>query len=83
MFKDCFVLFCFSNFTNIIDSSALGNGYRCGFLGVLHLEVFTQRLEQEFGVSVLNTSPSVPYRCKHNENDGFSISNYINSNYER
>ena len=44
-------------------SSALGNGYRCGFLGVLHMEVFTQRLEQEFGVSVLNTAPSVPYIC--------------------
>ena len=43
-------------------SSALGNGYRCGFLGVLHMEVFTQRLEQEFGISALNTSPSVPYK---------------------
>lgn len=49
---------------NNFHSSALGNGYRCGFLGVLHLEVFTQRLEQEFGIAALNTAPSVPYKCK-------------------
>ncbi len=44
------------------SSPALGSGWRLGFLGVLHMEVFSQRLEQEYGASVVLTSPSVPYR---------------------
>jgi len=43
-------------------SPVLGSGYRCGFLGLLHLDVFRQRLETEHGVAVLATSPTVPYR---------------------
>ncbi len=35
---------------------------RCGFLGMLHLEVFMQRLEQEHGIAVVTTTPTVPYR---------------------
>ena len=42
-------------------STALGVGFRCGFLGMLHMEVFTQRLEEEFGASVIVTAPTVPY----------------------
>lgn len=42
-------------------STALGSGFRCGFLGQLHLEVFTQRLEDEFGTSLISTAPSVSY----------------------
>lgn len=42
-------------------SSSLGSGLRCGFLGYLHMEVFIQRLQDEFGISVVMTSPSVPY----------------------
>ena len=42
-------------------STALGLGLRCGFLGVLHMEVFVQRLEDEHGVGVLATTPLVPY----------------------
>ena len=43
------------------SSAALGMGLRVGFLGLLHLDVFCSRLEQEFGASVLKTAPTVPY----------------------
>ncbi|CAM6084063.1 unnamed protein product [Calypogeia fissa] len=42
-------------------SGALGLGFRCGFLGLLHMDVFNQRLEQEFGAQVISTTPTVPY----------------------
>jgi GTP-binding protein LepA len=45
------------------QSLALGSGFRIGFLGMLHLDVFTQRLEDEYDQQILITSPSVPYRC--------------------
>jgi len=44
------------------SSAALGVGFRIGFLGVLHMEVFTQRLEQDFQARVIITSPTVPYQ---------------------
>lgn len=44
-------------------SKALGQGLRCGFLGLLHMDVFSQRLEQEYGIDVLVTSPTVPYKA--------------------
>jgi hypothetical protein len=45
-------------------SKALGQGLRCGFLGLLHMDVFVQRLEQEYNVDVLVTSPTVPFKAK-------------------
>ncbi|XP_049777160.1 translation factor GUF1 homolog, mitochondrial isoform X2 [Schistocerca cancellata] len=48
-----------------VDSSpALGQGWRLGFLGLLHLEVFSQRLEQEYGAQAVLTAPSVTYKAK-------------------
>ena len=43
------------------QSSSLGAGLRCGFLGFLHMEVFNQRLHDEFGMDIVMTTPSVPY----------------------
>lgn len=46
------------------NSVALGLGFRCGFLGLLHMDVFKQRLEQEYGLSVIVTAPSVLFKVK-------------------
>ena len=45
-------------------SVALGPGFRCGFLGLLHADVFHQRLREEFDADVISTAPTVPYRVR-------------------
>ncbi len=55
-------------------SPALGHGFRVGFLGILHAEIVVERLSREFGVEVVNTSPSVPYHVTTRDGNLLEIS---------
>jgi GTP-binding protein LepA len=54
-------------------SAALGFGFRCGFLGMLHMEIIQERLEREFGMTVITTVPSVQFFAHMNNGDKISI----------
>jgi len=57
------------------SSSALGLGFRCGFLGLLHLEIITERLEREFDLTLLTTTPGVVYKVHLNKGEVIELQN--------
>ena len=60
------------------SSIALGFGFRCGFLGLLHMEVITERLEREYGLDLITTAPSVIYKVKKTSGEELMIANPLN-----
>ncbi|HEY5524156.1 MAG TPA: translation elongation factor 4 [Clostridium sp.] len=59
-------------------SNALGFGFRCGFLGLLHMEIIQERIEREFNLDIITTAPSVIYKVAKTNGEKFDITNPTN-----
>ena len=59
-------------------SAALGFGFRCGFLGLLHMEIVAERLEREYNFDIITTAPSVSYRIVQTNGEEIVIDNPVN-----
>ena len=57
------------------SSSALGHGFRCGFLGLLHMEIIEERLEREFDLNIITTAPSVIYKIYKTDGEVLELYN--------
>lgn len=59
-------------------SAALGFGFRCGFLGLLHMEIIQERLEREYDINMITTAPSVVYKIKKTDGEEIMVDNPTN-----
>jgi GTP-binding protein LepA len=57
------------------SSKALGFGFRCGFLGLLHMEIVQERIEREFDIDIVLTAPSVTYKIRQTNGNAFELDN--------